>query len=82
MAALRRAFPQAAEAELLQWRVVKELDATFLPRPGLAPYRLGATTSIPNLVLAGAWTDTEWPATMESAVRSGQAAAAAVLRQG
>ncbi len=81
LAALRRAFPNAEEANLLQWRVVKELDATFLPRPGLAPYRLGPTTSIRNLVLAGAWTDTEWPATMESAVRSGQAAAAAVLRQ-
>lgn len=81
LAALRRAFPDAAEAELLRWRVVKELDATFLPRPGLAPYRLGPTTSIPNLLLAGAWTDTEWPATMESAVHSGQAAAAAVLRQ-
>ena len=81
LAALRRAFPDAAEAELLHWRVIKELDATFLPRPGLAPYRLGPTTSIPNLLLAGAWTATEWPATMESAVRSGQAAAAAVLRQ-
>ena len=81
VAALRRAFPQAAEVEVVRWRVVKELDATFRPRPGLAPYRLGPTTSIPNLVLAGAWTDTEWPATMESAVRSGQTAAKAFLQR-
>jgi uncharacterized protein with NAD-binding domain and iron-sulfur cluster len=75
IAGVRRAFPAAAEAEVLRWRVVKEMEATFRPRPGLGLFRLGTTTSVRNLLLAGAWTNTEWPATMESAVRSGQAAA-------
>ncbi len=82
LAGLRRAFPDAREAEVLAWRVVKEQAATFRAAPGIARYRLGASTSIPNLVLAGAWTDTEWPATMESAVRSGETAATAWLAQG
>ena len=75
IAGVRRAFPAAAEAEVLRWRVVKEMEATFRPTPGLGRFRLGTTTSVQNLLLAGAWTNTEWPATMESAVRSGQAAA-------
>lgn len=79
VAGLRRAFPAAQDAELLAWQVVKEQEATFRASPGAARHRLGASTSIPNLLLAGAWTDTEWPATMESAVRSGQTAAATWL---
>jgi uncharacterized protein with NAD-binding domain and iron-sulfur cluster len=49
--------------------------------PGTARLRPGARTSIPGLYLAGAWTDTGWPATMESAVRSGLGAAAAALSE-
>jgi squalene-associated FAD-dependent desaturase len=79
IAGLRRAFPAARAAEVLSWRVVKELEATFRPAPGVAARRPGPTTSVPNLFLAGAWTDTQWPATMESAVRSGHAAAQALL---
>ncbi len=79
IAGIRRAFPRAQQAEVLHWRVVKEPEATFRPRPGSAARRAGAQTSVPNLLLAGAWTDTEWPATMESAVRSGHAAATAYL---
>ena len=77
---LRRALPASRAANLLRARLIKEPEATFLPAPGLA--RPGARTPIPNLFLAGAWTDTGWPATMESAVRSGLAAAVAVEAAG
>ncbi len=76
VAQLRRAVPRAAGRRLLHARVVKEPHATFVPEPGLV--RPGPVTSIRNLILAGAHTDTGWPATMESAVRSGLAAAAAI----
>ncbi len=79
--ALRQALPLAAVAEVLHWNVIIEKEATFRPLPGIGNYRLGTKTSLQNLFLAGAWTDTEWPATMESAVISGQNAAAAVLNQ-
>ncbi|MBD0291522.1 MAG: FAD-dependent oxidoreductase [Thermoleophilia bacterium] len=62
-------------AELLWSRVSREPAATFLGAPGTAAHRLGAATGRPNVARAGAWTDTGWPATMESAVRSGRAAA-------
>ena len=80
IAALRRAFPPARGAPppaVTYWRVVKEVEATFRPAPGVAALRPGPVTGVDGLFLAGAWTDTEWPATMESAVRSGHAAAAA-----
>ena len=73
---LRAALPAARGAELLHSRVVKEPEATFVPSPGLE--RPGPRTPLANLFLAGAYTDTGWPATMESAVRSGLAAAAAL----
>lgn len=79
--AVRGAWPAARGAALVRWRVIKERDATFRPLPGIAAARPGPATPIPGLVLAGAWTDTGWPATLESAVRSGRAAAAAVERQ-
>lgn len=75
---LRRALRRARESDLLAARVVKETEATFRPAPGILAHRVGARTPIANLALAGAWTDTGWPATMESAVRSGRAAAAAI----
>jgi hypothetical protein len=65
------------EAELLWSRVSREPYATIALRPGVV--RAGVTTARPGVVRAGAWTDTGWPATMESAVRSGRAAAQHLL---
>jgi squalene-associated FAD-dependent desaturase len=62
-------------AEVVWSRVSREPAATFAARPGTAGLRPGAATSRPNVVRAGAWTDTGWPATMEGAVRSGREAA-------
>jgi squalene-associated FAD-dependent desaturase len=73
---LQRALPAARSAQLTRSVLIKEPDATFVPAPGLR--RPGAATPIENLFLAGAYTDTGWPATMESAVRSGVQAAGAV----
>ena len=75
---LREFFPAAREARLVKAHVVKEVRATFSARPGLDALRPGARTAIPNLFLAGDWTRTGWPATMEGAVRSGYLAAEAV----
>jgi squalene-associated FAD-dependent desaturase len=63
------------EAQLLWSRVSREPSATFAGVPGTAERRRGPRTSRINVARAGAWTDTGWPATMESAVRSGRAAA-------
>lgn len=65
-------------AELLWSRVSREPAATFAARPGTAVLRPGARTRRPNVVRAGAWTDTGWPATMEGAIRSGREAARAL----
>jgi hydroxysqualene dehydroxylase len=62
-------------AELLWSRVSREPYATIALRPGTQAERRGTETDLPNIVRAGAWTDTGWPATMEGAVRSGLAAA-------
>jgi squalene-associated FAD-dependent desaturase len=70
---LHRAIPGTAGAKLTRFRLTKEPAATFVPAPGLE--RPGNLTPIANLVLAGAYTATGWPATMESAVRSGLRAA-------
>ncbi|HXN47420.1 MAG TPA: hydroxysqualene dehydroxylase HpnE [Bryobacteraceae bacterium] len=75
---LREFFPAAREARLVKAHVVKEVRATFSARPGLDALRPAARTAIPNLFLAGDWTRTGWPATMEGAVRSGYLAAEAV----
>jgi monoamine oxidase len=64
-------------AELLWSRVSREPHATIALRPGVV--RFGPDTGRPGVVRAGTWTDTGWPATMESAVRSGRAAARRVL---
>jgi zeta-carotene desaturase len=71
-------FPVVKEAKLEKAHVVKEMRAVFSPRPGLESIRPRAKTEIRNLFLAGDWTRTGWPATMESAVRSGYLAAEAV----
>lgn len=70
---LHRAVPGTAAARLVHFLAIKEPEATFVPAPKLQ--RPTAKTAWPNLVLAGTFTDTGWPATMESAVRSGQLAA-------
>ncbi len=73
-------FPSVAQAKLERAHVVKEVRATFSATPGLEAQRPLQTTKISNLFLAGDWTRTGWPATMEGAVRSGYLAAEAVLR--
>jgi uncharacterized protein with NAD-binding domain and iron-sulfur cluster len=75
-------FPAARGAELTRALVVKQRDATFAAAPGTAAMRLSQRTPVENLFLAGDWTNTGWPSTMESAVRSGRAAAKAVLEAG
>jgi zeta-carotene desaturase len=68
-------LPAARTATLMKSHVVKEIRATFSARPGLEPQRPPARTAIPNLSLAGDWTRSGWPSTMEGAVRSGYLAA-------
>ena len=77
---VRHAFPAAREANLLKATVIKEAAATFSPQPGVDRWRPTQQTNIGGLFLAGDWTATGWPATMEGAVRSGYLAAEAVLR--
>ncbi|WP_410790039.1 hydroxysqualene dehydroxylase HpnE [Kribbella sp. C-35] len=78
---LERLLRINADAHLLEFFVTRERQATFRQRPGTAGLRPSARTALPGLYLAGAWTDTGWPATMEGAVRSGEAAVAALLRR-
>jgi squalene-associated FAD-dependent desaturase len=73
-------FPAVKQAKLEKAHVVKELRATFSARPGLEALRPPSATKFPNLFLAGDWTRSGWPATMEGAVRSGYLAAEAVTR--
>ncbi len=75
---LREFFPAAREAQLVNAHVIKEVRATFSAAPGLESKRPLARTAISNLFLAGDWTRSGWPATMEGAVRSGYLAAEAV----
>jgi squalene-associated FAD-dependent desaturase len=78
--ALRALFPRARNAKVERFLVTREHAATFRAAPGVAALRPGPTTSVPGLVLAGAWTATGWPATLEGAVLSGHAAADSALR--
>jgi squalene-associated FAD-dependent desaturase len=71
-------FPAARRARLRHSRVTREAAATFAALPGSASARPGPATPLEGVWLAGNWTDTGWPATMEGAVRSGQTAALAV----
>jgi protoporphyrinogen oxidase len=73
--ALEQLFPEAADAHVTDFFVTRERRATFRQAPGSGALRPGAVTSLPGLLLAGAWTDTGWPDTMEGAVRSGRTAA-------
>jgi len=74
---IEAALPLARQRKLLRAAAIKEPDATFVPVPGLK--RPGTSTPVRGLYLAGAYTATGWPATMESAVRSGEEAARAAL---
>ncbi|MGW9205550.1 hydroxysqualene dehydroxylase HpnE [Embleya sp. NPDC055664] len=76
---LARVLPAARQARVERFVVTKERSATFRPAPGSGRLRPGPRTAIPGLALAGAWTATGWPATMEGAVRSGLSAAREAL---
>jgi len=80
--ALAALFPRAGDAEVVSFFVTREPRATFRGVPGTGRHRPPPETRVPGLYLAGAWTDTGWPATMEGAVRSGLAAARAALGAG
>jgi uncharacterized protein with NAD-binding domain and iron-sulfur cluster len=71
-------FPQVRQATLLKSAVLKEARATFSVTPNLDAHRPPQTTAFPNLFLAGDWTATDWPSTMEGAIRSGRLAAGAL----
>jgi zeta-carotene desaturase len=77
---LQEFFPKAAEAKLQRAHVVKEVRATFAAAPNLEEQRPMSNTAVANLFLAGDWTRSGWPATMEGAVRSGYLAAEAALQ--
>ncbi len=80
LADLAELWPAAASATLLRWWVVTEHGATFAVRPGIEAIRPPQRTPIDGFFLAGDWTDTGWPATMEGAVRSGYLAAQEILK--
>jgi squalene-associated FAD-dependent desaturase len=77
---VREFFPAARDATLVKSAVIKEVHATYSPRPGIDAYRPPQATVWPRVFLAGDWTATGWPATMEGAVRSGYLVAEALLR--
>ena len=79
LAEVREVLPETRAAKLLKSTVIKEAAATFSPEPGSDQWRPSQRTPLPNLFLAGDWTATGWPATMEGAVRSGYRAAEAIL---
>ena len=76
---LQATWPQAREATRLRWRMVTEPEAVFSYRPGLDAQRPAQQTPVSNLLVAGDWTRTGWPATMEGAVRSGYLAVERLL---
>ena len=81
VAEVRSAFPAAREATLVDSRIVTDPTAVLSVRPGVEGVRPPPQTTIPNLFLAGDWTATGWPSTMEGAVRSGRAAAQVAANQ-
>ncbi len=81
LAEMDGAFPAANEANVLNVTVVKQREATFRCLPGTGRLRPDSATPLSNLFLAGEWTNTGWPSTMEGAVRSGKEAARTVNRK-
>jgi squalene-associated FAD-dependent desaturase len=80
LAELTAIWPRTAQSRLMHWRLVTEHRAVFSPVPGVDTLRPQQQSPISNLQLAGDWTQTGWPATMEGAVRSGYLAAANILK--
>jgi len=78
--ALEQLLPRARHANVESFLATREHAATFRAAPGVQALRPAAQTAVPGLVLAGAWTATGWPATLEGAVLSGHAAAESALR--
>jgi uncharacterized protein with NAD-binding domain and iron-sulfur cluster len=72
---MKNTFPAAKNANVEKFTVVKMIEATFQVAPNSRKQRLSQRTPLPGFYLAGDWTDTGWPSTMESAVRSGNLAA-------
>jgi len=81
MEELSDVLPRVREARLVKGTVVKETEATFSPAPGSDQWRPSPKSPIAGLFLAGDWTATGWPSTMEGAVRSGYLAAEAILSE-
>ena len=81
LAELAEFFPVVLQAKLEKAQVVKEVRATFSASPGLEKHRPEAKTKFTNFYLAGDWTRSGWPATMEGAVRSGYQAAQQILQK-
>jgi len=79
-AELAEFFPRVREARLEKAQVIKEVRATWSGKPGVEAFRPVSQTRVGRLFLAGDWTSTGWPATMEGAVRSGYLAAEAVTK--
>jgi len=77
---VREFFPAARDANLVKSTVIKEVNATYSPHPGIDAHRPTAVTAWPRVFLAGDWTATGWPATMEGAVRSRYLAAEEIAR--
>jgi zeta-carotene desaturase len=77
---LARFFPSSRDAKILKAAVLKEARATFSVTPGLDRFRPTPEAPGDNLFLAGDWTQSGWPSTMEGAVRSGRLAAEAIAR--
>ena len=80
LAEVREFFPGARSANLVKSTVIKEVNATYSPRPGIDAHRPSSMTGWGRVFLAGDWTATGWPATMEGAVRSGYHAAEVLAR--
>jgi uncharacterized protein with NAD-binding domain and iron-sulfur cluster len=78
---LQSALPEALGVRLLSFRVIKQPHATIALQPGSQQWRSGPQSPIQNIFLAGDWTNTGWPATMESAVRSGHLVSECILSQ-
>ena len=76
---LKKVFPDSSSVKLLCCKVIKERHATFSPQPGVDKFRPSQMTEIKNLFLAGDWTDTGLPATIEGAVLSGHKCAKAIV---
>jgi uncharacterized protein with NAD-binding domain and iron-sulfur cluster len=74
-------FPDSRKAKLIHSIIIKERSATFSPTPDVEPVRCSTETSIKNFYLAGDWTNTGYPATIEGAVMSGFRAAELVIKQ-